>query len=514
MRHLIRVFFIGIFLLFNYCSSDEPDELDNTPTIEETFGNWTPDFIDQTSNFTQTRTGSQGTQQTRTINVTAETNTASATEGQINQDINEDGDFLEEIEVITITYTSSENLGSYQTITYTVLQDNTPEMDYSSTGIAIIRINTNNIPIENKDDYVVGTVSIEGRGDLPSLEETEMKIKGRGNSTWWQGGIWGKKPYQIKFGDKTPVLNMPEDKKWVLLAELSDKTFIRNQIARYLGHMSSLEYTPSARYVEVVLNNEHQGLYLIGQKVEESSNRVDIGDDGYLVEIDQFSRIDEDDVYFTSDVYTAINGDNVFNIKEPNLDMDSEEYNLIRNQVEAFETALFSENFSDPETGYAAFVDVDSFIDWYVITEIAKSVDARWYSSIFFTYVPGEKIKMGPLWDFDLSFGNVDYADAQYSEGFWILQNPWIQRMYEDPAFREKVKTRFDYYYSKRSEIMTTIDDYSNQLEKSQELNYQRWPTLGVQVWPNPVWFSTYGEEVEHLKQWITERMNWLNSNL
>ncbi|MGB2086737.1 MAG: hypothetical protein ACPH63_07225, partial [Flavobacteriaceae bacterium] len=234
MRHLIRVFFIGIFLLFNYCSSDEPDELDNTPTIEETFGNWTPDFIDQTSNFTQTRTGSQGTQQTRTINVTAETNTASATEGQINQDINEDGDFLEEIEVITITYTSSENLGSYQTITYTVLQDNTPEMDYSSTGIAIIRINTNNIPIENKDDYVVGTVSIEGRGDLPSLEETEMKIKGRGNSTWWQGGIWGKKPYQIKFGDKTPVLNMPEDKKWVLLAELSDKTFIRNQIARYL----------------------------------------------------------------------------------------------------------------------------------------------------------------------------------------------------------------------------------------------------------------------------------------
>ncbi|MGB2171468.1 MAG: hypothetical protein ACPH03_03395, partial [Flavobacteriaceae bacterium] len=99
MRHLIRVFFIGIFLLFNYCSSDEPDELDNTPTIEETFGNWTPDFIDQTSNFTQTRTGSQGTQQTRTINVTAETNTASATEGQINQDINEDGDFLEEIEV-------------------------------------------------------------------------------------------------------------------------------------------------------------------------------------------------------------------------------------------------------------------------------------------------------------------------------------------------------------------------------------------------------------------------------
>ncbi|MGB2398731.1 MAG: CotH kinase family protein, partial [Flavobacteriaceae bacterium] len=298
------------------------------------------------------------------------------------------------------------------------------------------------------------------------------------------------------------------------LAELSDKTFIRNQIARYLGHMSSLEYTPSARYVEVVLNNEHQGLYLIGQKVEESSNRVDIGDDGYLVEIDQFSRIDEDDVYFTSDVYTAINGDNVFNIKEPNLDMDSEAYNLIRNQVEAFETALFSENFSDPETGYAAFVDVDSFIDWYVITEIAKSVDARWYSSIFFTYVPGEKIKMGPLWDFDLSFGNVDYADAQYSEGFWILQNPWIQRMYEDPAFREKVKTRFDYYYSKRSEIMTTIDDYSNQLEKSQELNYQRWPTLGVQVWPNPVWFSTYGEEVEHLKQWITERMNWLNSNL
>lgn len=513
MKNFLRLSLILVLFLFNRCSSNDSDEIDNNPPLQETFGNWTPNFTDQNSNFTQTRTGSQGTQQTRTINITSVTNTSSTTEENINQDINNDGDLLENIEVITITYTASDDLGSYQTVTYNIIQNNTVFFDYTSTGISIIRINTNNTPIESKDNYIVGTVSIEGNGGLPHLEQIEMKIKGRGNSTWSLGASIGKKPYQIKFSDKTSVLDMPADKKWVLLAELSDKTFIRNKIARYLGQISSLEYTPAARYVEVVLNDEYQGLYLIGQKVEESSNRVNIGDDGYLIEIDQNDRIDSDDVYFTSDAYTAVNERNVFNIKEPNLDANSDEYNLIKNHIAAFENALFSNDYDDPDNGYAAFIDVDSFVDWYVISEIAKSVDARWYSSIYFTYVVGEKIKMGPLWDFDLSFGNVDYANPQFTDGFWVLQNPWIARMYQDPVFREKVNNRFDYYYDKRSEIMNEIDTFSNQIERSQELNYMKWATLGVRVWPNPIWFDTYDEEVEYLKQWITERMNWLNAN-
>ena len=117
-----------------------------------------------------------------------------------------------------------------------------------------------------------------------------MKIKGRGNSTWWQGGIGRpvntKKPYQIKFGDKTEVLNMPKDKKWVLLDEISDISLIRNKIIREIANMGRFDYVPQAKYTELFINNEHKGTYLIGQKVEESKNRVNIGDNGYLIEID------------------------------------------------------------------------------------------------------------------------------------------------------------------------------------------------------------------------------------
>lgn len=381
-------------------------------------------------------------------------------------------------------------------------------------NLPIIRIDTQYIPIDSKEDYVDATITIEGLETNDDLVETETKIKGRGNSTWWLGQEIGKKPYQIKFADKTEILGMPEDKKWVLLAELSDKSFIRNKIARDLGQMSRFDYTPQAKYVELYLNDEYEGLYLIGQKVEESSNRVDIGDEGYLIEIDQIHRIDEGDVYFTSEPYRRINGENVFNIKEPSLEIDSEAYLLIKNHMREFDEVLFSTDFANPTTGYAAYIDVDSFIDWFLVNEIGKSVDARWYSSIYFTYVPGEKIKMGPIWDFDLSFGNVDYADAQYSNGFWILNNPWLNRLYEDPVFRDKVNSRYAYYFSNLSEIMRKIDTHALKIDSAQSRNYVRWETLGVRIWPNPVWFETYPEEVNQLKDWITDRMNWLNTAL
>ncbi len=386
--------------------------------------------------------------------------------------------------------------------------------DPEAFTIPIIRIDTQSIPIDSKEYYVDAKIVVEGVDPNHNLAETTIRIKGRGNSTWSLGLEWGKKPYQIKFFDKTEILGMPQDKKWVLLAELSDKTFIRNKIARYLGNMSRFDYTPTAKYVELYVNDEYQGLYLIGQKIEESSNRVDIGDEGYLVEIDQIHRIDEGDVFFTSEPYIRVNGENVFNIKEPSLDEGSEEYLLIKNHIRAFDDVLYSEDFSDPTTGYAAYIDVDSFIDWFIVNEIAKSVDARWYSSIYFTYIPGEKIKMGPIWDFDLSFGNVDYADAEYSYGLWVLSNPWINRLYQDPMFREKVNTRFAYYYNGLPEIMAEIDAYALQIQWAQERNYTVWETLGVRVWPNPVWFETYQEEVDQLKGWITDRMNWLNTEL
>ena len=379
------------------------------------------------------------------------------------------------------------------------------------TGLPIIYINTDGVAIDSKEDYVKGVASIIGGENYPDLVEAEMKIKGRGNSTWWQGGVWGKKPYQIKFDDKTKVLNIPKDKKWVLLAELSDKSLIRNKISREMGDISRFDYVPKAEYVELFINDQHAGTYLIGQKVEESKNRVNIGDKGYLIEIDQTNRIDEDDVYFTTDGWSKFPS-NLFNIKEPSLELNSSEYNLIKNHIIDFEEALFGDNFTDADLGYRAFIDLDSFIDWYLINEICKNQDAATYSSIYFNYIPGEKIKMGPLWDFDLAYGNVDYSNATYPEGFHIKSNPWYKRMFEDPYFNSLVKDRFLYYETNLDMLLNKIDLIEKYLEKSQQKNFEIWPILGQYVWPNPVYYDTHHEEVEHLKDWIEQRMTWLKT--
>jgi len=400
-------------------------------------------------------------------------------------------------------------------------QDNNPEgvsialtADVLNYPLPAVYIDTNDTSIDSKENYIDGRVRVEGRGGFPDLETSDMRIRGRGNSTWWLGQTWGKKPYQIKFENKTTLLGMPEDRRWVLLPELSDKTLIRNMIARDWGQLSRLEYTPQLRFAEVFLNDDPQGVYVLGQKVEETNNRVAIGDEGYLIEIDQLSRIDDEDVYFQTNAFRAVSSESVFNVKEPEIAPNSSELALIREHILAFEEVLFSDGFSHRDTGYAAYIDVDSFIDWYLINEIAKSVDAMFYSSIFFSYLPGEKIKMGPIWDFDLSYGNVDYSNAQFAEGFWIRYNPWIQRLFEDPVFREKMKTRFAYFREQLPDILEKIDGYAAYLNEAQETNYSIWETLGVYVWPNPVIYESYPEEVNHLKDWMTRRIEWLDEEL
>ena len=382
------------------------------------------------------------------------------------------------------------------------------------TGLPILYVNTSGVAIDSKEDYVEGVSSIVGGTNYPSFQDLEMKIKGRGNSTWWQGGIWGKKPYQIKFGDKTEVLNMPKDKKWVLLAELSDKSLIRNKIAREIANISRFDYVPQAEYSEVFINEQHVGTYLIGQKVEESKNRVNIGDTGYLIEIDTDAngRIETDDVYFRSSQWSSRYEDGVFNIKEPSLEYDSEEFNLIKDHVNDFEEALFGNNFKDPDLGYRSFIDLPSFIDWFLVNEISKNQDARSYSSIYFNYIPGEKIKMGPVWDFDLAFGNVDYSNAENPEGFWIKENLWFKRMFEDPYFSDLVNTRFNYYENNLSSILSKVDEFENYLSKSQKKNFEIWDILSKDVWPIPVKYDTHHEYVEYLKNWIDTRMLWLKA--
>jgi hypothetical protein len=403
---------------------------------------------------------------------------------------------------------SVQNFSDVQT--YTVMMDDGRQVSYSVdivafTGLPIMYISTiGNVPINSKEDYVDGTVSIKGGRNFSDEPSVDIKIRGRGNSTWF---FHPKKPFQMKLKDKTTMLDMPSKKKWLFLAEYSDKTLLRNTISFEMGYLSNLDWTPKSTFAEVYINDEYNGTYNITEKVEEGSNRVNIGDNGFLLEIDQLERQDSDDVYFYTDEFLVA-------IKEPNLNWDDEQYDYIKSYINEFESALFSSNFTDPINGYAKYIDVDSFVDWYLISEITKNVDSKFFSSIYFNLVPGQKIKMGPLWDFDLSFGNVNYADSRYAQGFWVKDNPWIARLFTDSVFLEKVKTRFAYFKVNQNLILDKIDDYADKLNLAQQENDTKWNTLGNYVWPNPLVFDTYSEEVNQLKTWYAQRMTWLDGAL
>ena len=373
------------------------------------------------------------------------------------------------------------------------------------TGLPIIYLQTDSfLPIDSKDDYILGDTWIDGGRGFDDFEESPMKIRGRGNSTW----EFPKKPFQMKLDDKAEFLGMPKDKKWLFLAEYADKTMLRNKIAYEMGYISNLDWTPQARFAEVFINGEYNGTYNVTQKVEESNNRVALGDTGYLLELDQLERLDFDDVYFESTATDKF----IVNIKEPSLEYDSEQYSYIVNLIGDFESALFGANFTSESNGYRQYIDIDSFVDWFLISEITKNVDSMFFSSIYLNVIPGEQIKMGPLWDFDLAFGNVDYADSRYPEGWWVKYNPWYERLFQDPYFVAKIKERFEYFNNNQDLIINKIDSYSEQLKWAQEENDDKWQTMGVFVWPNPVVFDTYQEEVDNMKSWYSTRMSWLES--
>ncbi|PHI19351.1 hypothetical protein CEQ90_13420 [Lewinellaceae bacterium SD302] len=355
--------------------------------------------------------------------------------------------------------------------------------------------------VNSRDDYVAGELS----GPIAGMDSTTLpvSVRGRGNSTW----NFPKKGYQIRFEEKTSLLGMPPDKKWIMLAEYSDKTLLRNHTAFALSRQSDLSYTPQGRFADVYLNGDYHGVYHFTQKAEVSDNRLDLSDEGFLLEVDQLSRLDEDDVYFETER-------RLFNIKEPDLTIGSPEFLEIRNYVLDFEAALYGDNFTDPELGYARYLDVDAFIDWYFVNELAKNVDAAFHTSVYLHKPAGGKLTMGPVWDFDIGFGNINYNGCDDPTGFYLKDRYYTARLFEDPAFVEKVKARLPHFETGLADLLAEIRQAVTALEGGEVRNDDRWNVIGVYVWPNNVVLDSYEEEVDYLVDWIGQRYTWLGENI
>jgi len=383
------------------------------------------------------------------------------------------------------------------------------------TGLARLFITIDERAQITKQDYVQASFKLDPNHQFNSdLIEVDGRIRGRGNSTW----NMPKKPYRIKLDSKTSLFNMPAHKDWVLLANYHDKTLIRNYLAYRLAYKVETPFPPSYHFIEVFINGIHQGNYMLTDQTEVGSSRVDIpelkpSDDderlitgGYLLEIDQRVLTNRDKPYFESKEFPIA-------IRSPDEPSDLQmEY--ITNYVKEAEDALFGENFSDVNNGFRKYFDEESMIRWFIVSEVFKNVDSRHFSSIFFHKDRGGKLTMGPIWDFDMSAGNARHCGGcMIPTGWYVKNHAWFNRMYEDPAFKAKVRSVFNQYKTEINDLLPEISKMTAYLDLSQKRNIEIWPITG-DVGPRGPKEPTFESHVEFLKNFLSERIQWMDGEI
>ena len=437
-------------------------------------------------------------------------------------------------------------------ITFAIAQPSFAQT-FTSSNLPIVIINTNGFAIadEPKTTADMGIV-YNGAGVRNNLIDPQNNYNGkigievRGSSSQ----MFPKKQYSIELRDglgagvAASLLGMPAEEDWVLFAPYNDKSLMRDVLAYKLARDMG-RYAPHTRYCELVLNGEYMGIYILMEKVKRDKNRVDIanlapdeiaGDNltgGYLIKIDKQSgsgnggwlssftppnRAGNQQIFYQYDYPSAAN-----------IVTQQKEY--IKKYLFDFETTLIGTSFTDPANGYEKFIDVDSFIDFFIMNEVGKNVDGYRLS----TYLhkkkdsDGGKLHMGPVWDFNLGFGNADYCTKGNPEGwvtnfnsicsqdFWLIPF-WWDKLYSDGRYRHKLAVRWQQLRANQlntDKIITYIDSVASVLNaESQQRNFQRWPVLNKYIWPNYFVGPTYASEVNWLKNWVTDRLRWMDANM
>lgn len=381
---------------------------------------------------------------------------------------------------------------------------------YEKYDIPVITIDTNNVEVVTKDKYIPMNLSISNTEDEYLLSNVEGKIKGRGNSTWGMP----KKPYKIKFNEKQNLFGGGKAKTWTLIANYCDKSLLRNYLAYELSSMcSGIEYTTNHVIVEVVVNSEYQGVYLLCDQMEVGKTRVNIEKDsseidtGYLIELD--NRAPEEG---TVDIDYFYSYNIPYAIKSP--ETDSEYYStaqlrFIREYLNNSMDAIISKKMVRIEK----YIDINSFVDTYIVQELFKNCDVG-YSSFYLYKEKNGVLKAGPLWDFDISSGNCDYSDSDTPYYYRTRNvNLWYQKLMEVSEFYELVKNRYKELQPAIEKIILECNNILANYKNAFERNFEKWPILGIYVWPNTqeiVNCKTVESQIYYLSNWLSTRNQWL----
>ena len=412
---------------------------------------------------------------------------------------------------------------------------------FNTSNLPIMVIDTygNQIPDEPRVDAFMGIIDndsgVNSLGDNYNGYNGQITIEKRGNSSQWND----KTPYRFETvneegeNNNVSLLGMPEENDWVLYAPWQDKSMIRNILTYKLSNDLG-KYAPRAKLIELYLNDEYRGVYVLMEKIKRDANRVDIsklnpdeisGDDltgGYILKFDWF---------FTGDNLGGFESDidgNIYNYHYPKpSDIVPEQENYIINYINDFETIMSSDQYADQSTGYPSILNVDSFVDFILLQELAKNVDAYRLSTYIFKDKESvdNRLTAGPVWDFNHGYGNCDYGETWEFTGWLLEYNPeggdqmsfWWELIWQDEYFQNKISERYTELRStvfSENHIYGVIDSLVNELGSSVDRNFSKWPILGTYIWPNYYVFDTFEQEIDYLKSWISDRLNWMDSQI
>jgi subtilisin-like proprotein convertase family protein len=421
-------------------------------------------------------------------------------------------------------------------------------VNLTSSNLPLVLINTGGQTIVNEPKKMMNmSIIYNGPGirnnvtDAPNNYNGKVAIEYRGSSSLQ----FQKKSMSLETVDNlgndldVSLLNMPVEHDWILYASYIDKTLIRNALTFDLASRMG-NYAPRGQFVEVLIDGEYQGVYILEEKIKRGEGRVDVsklskldntGDavtGGYILRID---KRDGTEGGFRSHV-APLSGstDTVFfqyyYPKDTTITWQQQDY--IKNYIWNFEQNLQSPLYNDPIDGYVKYIEPRTFVDFFIISELSKNVDAYKVSTYMYKdkISKGGKLNLGPVWDYDLAWSNANFANAtspagwEYQQTAAVYEIPfWWQRLMQDPNFVNKIKCRWEELKTRSiitpATLFAKVDSLTSYLSESQARNFTMWPVLDANVWSNPTPVpTTYTAHATELKNWLASRFGWIDGSL
>ena len=415
-------------------------------------------------------------------------------------------------------------------------------------SIFIFRINTLGGEIVD-EPKIPSALTVSIRDSIQYAGNIGIEFRGE-TSQWFEKKSYGFETWDREYNDADYNLaGLPEEEDWILYGPYSDKSLIRNKLIYEISNSIGM-YASRTRYVELFINEKYQGLYILMEKLKRDKNRINISklenseideeliSGGYIIKIDKSDMEDGSYTDYNSfqsqfDVFGNENGDKKinFNYEYPKPgEIHANQKNYIKNYFYEFESSLASNNFKDPVNGFRKYIDEDSFIDFFILNELSNNVDG-YRLSTYLHKERNEKLVIGPIWDFNLSFGNADYCGGERYDVWCFKFNErclgdywnvpfWWNKLLEDEKFVDKLKGRWNQLrlnILSDNNILTLIEEQYSFLNNETDIinrNFNKWKIFGIYIWPNSFIGNNYYEEINFLKTWIKNRTKWLDKSI